>query len=243
MPSAAELPRIELDRTVTPTPVNPLGVKGIGEAGTIAATAAGRQRGRRRRSASTHLDMPLQPEQRLARHRPRGRIVIPDRVRATSGRRRVAEAVEAARAPRRRRQAAGRRPSLIPLMKLRLARPSSGRPVGRSRACDGIREDGDHIAIGALTTHHAVARVRPDRAGVPGAGPGGRRRSATCQVRNRGTIGGSLAHADPHADLPAALLALGGEVVAEGPGGRRTIAADELFLDYLTHRPSRPTRS
>jgi aerobic carbon-monoxide dehydrogenase medium subunit len=53
-------------------------------------------------------------------------------------------------------------------------------------------------------------------------------------VRNRGTIGGSIAHADPHADLPAVLVALGGEVVAEGPSGRRTIAADELFLDYLT---------
>ena len=87
--------------------------------------------------------------------------------------------------------------------------------------------------MGALTTHRAVAESDLIARECPvlaetAAGVG------DMQVRNRGTIGGSIAHADPHADLPAVLVALGGEVVAEGPGGQRTIAADELFLDYLT---------
>jgi aerobic carbon-monoxide dehydrogenase medium subunit len=123
--------------------------------------------------------------------------------------------------------------SLIPLMKLRLAAPETLIDLSGIPGLDGIREDGDRIAIGALTTHHVVAESELIARECPvlaetAAGVG------DMQVRNRGTIGGSIAHADPHADLPAVLVALGGEVVAEGPGGRRTIAADELFLDYLT---------
>ncbi|MDX6546542.1 MAG: aerobic carbon-monoxide dehydrogenase medium subunit [Gaiellales bacterium] len=123
--------------------------------------------------------------------------------------------------------------SLIPLMKLRLAAPETLIDLSGIPDLSGIREDGDVIAIGALTTHRAVAESELLAGECPvlaeaAAGVG------DMQVRNRGTIGGSIAHADPHADLPAVLVALGGEVVAEGSGGRRTIAADELFLDYMT---------
>jgi carbon-monoxide dehydrogenase medium subunit len=120
--------------------------------------------------------------------------------------------------------------SLIPLMKLRLAAPAILIDLGRVEGLSYVRADGDRIAIGALTPHadvadsDAVPRVLAEAAGEIG----------DPQVRNRGTIGGSLAHADPHADLPAVLVALGGEIVAVGPGGERTIPARELFQGYLT---------
>lgn len=122
--------------------------------------------------------------------------------------------------------------SLLPMMKLRLAVPEVLVDVGRVDEMHGVREDGDHLVIGAATTHHDVmtdALVR-QHCGVLAEV------TATigdAQVRHRGTIGGGIAHGDAAGDLPATLLALGGEVVAAGPGGRRTIAAAELFTDYL----------
>jgi len=123
--------------------------------------------------------------------------------------------------------------SLIPLMKLRLAAPETLIDLSGIADLAGIRDDGESIAIGALTTHRAVAESDLLARDCPilaeaAAGVG------DMQVRNRGTIGGSIAHADPHADLPAVLVALGREVEVEGSCGRRTIAAEELFLDYLT---------
>ena len=123
--------------------------------------------------------------------------------------------------------------SLVPMMKLRLTGFDRLVDISAIPGLRGIRDDGTHIAIGAMTTHREVATSDLLATACPvlaetAAGIG------DPQVRNRGTIGGSIAQADPHADLPAVLLALAGEVVCEGPDGTRTIAADDLFVDYLT---------
>ncbi|MEU9451094.1 xanthine dehydrogenase family protein subunit M [Streptomyces sp. NPDC048277] len=123
--------------------------------------------------------------------------------------------------------------SLLPLLRLRLAFPELVVDVGRIPELRGVREDGDALAIGALTTHHDIIRDPLVRrhAGLLAAATA---TVADPAVRHRGTLGGSLAHADPAGDLPAVLLALDGELVAVGPGGRRTIPARAFFLDYLT---------
>ena len=118
--------------------------------------------------------------------------------------------------------------SLLPAMKLRLARPDLLIDVGRIGDLSYVREDGDAIAIGALTRHKDVAESAllrehcPIVASVAG-------QVGDPQVRHRGTIGGSIAHGDPASDLPSVLLALDGEVVARGKDGQRTIAATGLF--------------
>jgi aerobic carbon-monoxide dehydrogenase medium subunit len=122
--------------------------------------------------------------------------------------------------------------SLLPLMRLRLATPEVVVDVGRLADLRGVREDGDALVIGALTTHHEVmnnALVRQHARLIAEV-------TATVAdpaVRHRGTFGGSLAHADPAGDLPAAALALGAELIAHGPNGRRSIPAREFFVDYL----------
>jgi carbon-monoxide dehydrogenase medium subunit len=122
--------------------------------------------------------------------------------------------------------------SLLPLLKLRLAFPELVVDVGRIPALRGVREDGGTLVIGAMTTHHEVIHDPLVRRHA------GLLASATATVadpavRHRGTLGGSLAHADPAADLPAVVLAMDGELVAQGPGGRRTIPARDFFTDYL----------
>ena len=122
--------------------------------------------------------------------------------------------------------------SLLPLMKLRLATPSVLVDLGRVPDLSYVRDEGEHIAIGALTRHHDVnhdpilAEHAPLLAHVAG-------RVGDPQVRHRGTIGGSLAHGDPASDLPAVVLALGGTMVARGPGGERSIAAADFFQGFL----------
>jgi carbon-monoxide dehydrogenase medium subunit len=119
--------------------------------------------------------------------------------------------------------------SLLPLMKLRFAAPSllvDLRKVGELR---GIETGDDAIRIGALT-RHAELQARDDLGLIATVA----REIADQQVRNRGTIGGSLANADVAADLPAVLLATGGSVVVRGAGGEREIAAEDLFQGYLT---------
>jgi aerobic carbon-monoxide dehydrogenase medium subunit len=122
--------------------------------------------------------------------------------------------------------------SLLPLMKLRLAVPETLIDIGRLAELSYVRDEGSHVAIGALTTHDDVARSPVLAATVPllahAAGQVG-----DPQVRHRGTIGGSLAHADPAADLPAVVLALDATLVARGPGGSRVIPAAEFFLDLF----------
>ncbi|MEU6142966.1 xanthine dehydrogenase family protein subunit M [Streptomyces sp. NPDC047081] len=122
--------------------------------------------------------------------------------------------------------------SLLPLLRLRLAFPELVVDVGRIPELRGVREDGDTLAIGAMTTHHDVVRDPLVRrhAGLLAAATA---TVADPAVRHRGTLGGSLAHADPAGDLPAVVLALNAELVAQGPRGRRTIAARDFFVDYL----------
>ncbi|NUK04932.1 xanthine dehydrogenase family protein subunit M [Streptomyces lunaelactis] len=122
--------------------------------------------------------------------------------------------------------------SLIPILRLRLAFPELLVDVGRIAELRGVREEADALVIGAMTTHHDVIHdplVR-SHAGLLAAAT---ETVADPSVRHRGTLGGSLSHADPAGDLPAVLLALDGEMVAMGPQGRRTIPAREFFTDYL----------
>jgi carbon-monoxide dehydrogenase medium subunit len=119
--------------------------------------------------------------------------------------------------------------SLLPLMKLRLAQPAMLVDITRVGDLGYVREDGDEIAIGALVRHHDVANSELLRSACPivayTAGEIG-----DPQVRHVGTIGGSVAHADPASDMPCVLLALGATMVVRGPGGRaRTVAATEFF--------------
>jgi carbon-monoxide dehydrogenase medium subunit len=123
--------------------------------------------------------------------------------------------------------------SLVPLMKLRLTDASKIIDLGRVDGLSYIKEDGGAIAIGAMTTHHLVETSDLLKAKLPLL-PETAAQIADVQVRNRGTIGGSLAHADPAADLAAAALALGAEIVVAGPGGQRIIAADDFFLGVFT---------
>lgn len=122
--------------------------------------------------------------------------------------------------------------SLIPLMRFRLATPAVLVDIGRLSGLSYITDAGDHVAIGALTRHRALetsellATEAPLLAHVAA-------QVGDPQVRHRGTLGGSLAHGDPASDLPAALLALRGSVVARGPGGEREIAADDFFTGFL----------
>ena len=123
--------------------------------------------------------------------------------------------------------------SLLPLMKLRLAAPRYVIDLGRLRGMSYIRQEGSYIAIGALTTHTEVETSALLRAKCPLL-PEAAAEIGDVQVRNRGTIGGNLAHADPAADYPAVILALEAEIVAASTSGARTIAAREFFVDMLT---------
>ena len=123
--------------------------------------------------------------------------------------------------------------SLVPLMKLRLSEPQRLIDIGRIPELRGIREASGQIVIGAATTHHDVATSPV----VTKTCPVLAETAATIgdqQVRNRGTIGGSLAHADPSADYPAVMLALGAEFELASPRGRRTVKADDFFQDLFT---------
>ena len=123
--------------------------------------------------------------------------------------------------------------SLIPVLRLRLSYPETVVDLGKIAELRAVRDDGDAIVIGAMTTHDEVlkdplvARYAPLLAQATET-------VADPQVRHRGTFGGSLSHADPAGDLPSVALALDAELVVAGPNGRRTIAARDFFLDYLT---------
>ncbi len=122
--------------------------------------------------------------------------------------------------------------SLLPMMKLRLAQPAVLIDIGGIAELSYVRPDGDALAIGAMTRHAELARSQAVRADAPllahAAGLVG-----DPQIRHRGTIGGSLAHADPAADLPMAVSALDATLVLQGPGGRRTVGVDDFFLGFF----------
>ena len=122
--------------------------------------------------------------------------------------------------------------SLIPAMKLRLSQPKVVIDIGRIADLRYIRETGGRIAIGAMATHSAVVASAVLRAHSPLLAETAAH-IGDVQVRNKGTIGGSLVHADPAADYPAAILALGAEMDLVGPRGRRTVRADDFFVDLL----------
>ncbi len=123
--------------------------------------------------------------------------------------------------------------SLIPLLKLRLARPSQVVDIGGIAELRGISAEGGFIRIGALTTHHEIASSPEVRAscGILAEAAGGVGDPA---VRNRGTIGGNVSHADPASDLPTVLTALGASFLLQGPSGSRTVAAADFFIAPFT---------
>ena len=123
--------------------------------------------------------------------------------------------------------------SLLPLMKLRLAAPRYVIDIGHLRGMSYIREENGQIAIGALTTHADIEQSALLASTCPLL-PETAAQIGDMQVRNRGTIGGSLAHADPGADYPAAILALDAEIIAANTSGTRTIPARDFFVDMLT---------
>ena len=123
--------------------------------------------------------------------------------------------------------------SLLPLLKLRFAQPSHLVDIRHVEGLGGIRDEGDHVAIGAITTHREVETSALLKEKVPMLAEAAAEIGDPL-VRNMGTIGGSLAHADPAADLPAVVLALGAEIEVRGPDGSRTIPADDFFVGLFT---------
>jgi carbon-monoxide dehydrogenase medium subunit len=123
--------------------------------------------------------------------------------------------------------------SLIPAMKLRLSQPGHLVDIGRVDGLSYVREEGNAVVVGALTTYTTMAGsdlLAHHFAAIPEA----INLIADQQVRNRGTIGGCLAHADPAGDLPAVVLALKAEIVAQGPKGTRTVPIDDFLVSTFT---------
>ena len=122
--------------------------------------------------------------------------------------------------------------SLLPLMKYRLAAPAVVVDIGRLTDLSYVREDGDVLAIGALTRHRDVETSDLVRSQV-GLLAAATSKVGDPQVRHRGTLGGALAHGDPASDLPAAIIALGGSMVVQGSSGSREVAVDDFFTGFL----------
>ena len=122
--------------------------------------------------------------------------------------------------------------SLLPLMKMRLAKPSYVVDIGRIPGLDAIVEEGNHVVIGAMTTHAQIecSDLLKERCPLL---PQTATTIADVQVRNRGTIGGSIAHADPAGDWPATILALDAEIKVVGPNGERWVKCQDFFLGLL----------
>jgi carbon-monoxide dehydrogenase medium subunit len=123
--------------------------------------------------------------------------------------------------------------SLLPLLRLRLAYPSLLVDIGRLGELAGVRDAGDALVIGAMTTMYSLIRdplIREDCGLIAEAAA----TVADPAIRHRATLGGALAHADPAGDLPAVITALDGTLIATGPGGEREIAPGDYFVDYLT---------
>ncbi|QBR93488.1 FAD binding domain-containing protein [Nocardioides euryhalodurans] len=122
--------------------------------------------------------------------------------------------------------------SLLPVLRMRLNAPEMVIDLGRIESLRGIRDDGDALVIGAMTTHHDVrtSELVREHAGVIAKATD---QLADSQIRHRGTFGGALAHADPAGDLGAGALSLGAEFVIAGSGGTRTVPATEFFVDFF----------
>ena len=122
--------------------------------------------------------------------------------------------------------------SLIPIMRLRLAAPSVLIDLDRLEDLRYVRDEGDHLAIGALTRHRDVHNneLVQEHCGIVGYTAG---LLGDPSVQHRGTIGGTLAHGDPAGDMPAVISTLEGTLVIQGPNGERTVPASDFFQDYL----------
>ena len=123
--------------------------------------------------------------------------------------------------------------SLVPLMKLRLSEPERLIDISRIPGLSGVRESGGKIEIGATTVHHDVATSKVLRDKCPIIAEAAAE-IGDAQVRNRGTLGGSIAHADPAADMPAVVLALDAEFEMRGKGGARTVKVADYFQGFYT---------
>jgi carbon-monoxide dehydrogenase medium subunit len=123
--------------------------------------------------------------------------------------------------------------SLLPAMKLRIAQPKVLIDISRIKDLNYIREEGGQVRIGAMTTHFQIETSDLLRRVCPLL-PETATNLGDMQVRNKGTMGGSIAHADPAADWPAAVIALGAEMVAVGPKGERVIKSDDFFVEIFT---------
>ncbi len=145
----------------------------------------------------------------------------------------VAEAVEVLAAHPGEAKALAGGQSLVPLMNLRLARPAVLVDLDRVAGLEGVELRDGHLCLGAMVRHErlvsdpAIGRLAPLLAEAAAW-------IGHTAIRHRGTLGGSLAHADPAAELPAVAVALGAELIATGPGGRRSIPAGQFFLGPLT---------
>ena len=230
LPTAAEIPSIETDRTETPSPVNTLGCEGHRRGGHDRGHAGGGGSGARRdqaarRDRARHAD---DTDARLAGDTGRRcrMITAPFDYEAPES---LEEAIRMLHENGEDAKLLAGGHSLLPLMKVRLATPTVLIDLRKIPGLHGIQQDNGGWRIGPMTRH-------ADLQDTPELGVASRAASqiADQQVRNRGTIGGSLAHGDPASDLPTVLLALDGEVTARGPNGERTIAAADLFQDYLT---------
>lgn len=123
--------------------------------------------------------------------------------------------------------------SLIPVMKLRFAQPAHLIDIRRIRGLSGVRENGDSLVVGALTTYRELMASGLVRKRLPLLAEAAAQ-VGDMQVRNMGTVGGSLAHADPASDMPAAILALEATVVVRGASGERRVPAHEFFVGFFT---------
>ena len=123
--------------------------------------------------------------------------------------------------------------SLVPLMKLRLSEPGRLIDISRIPGLSGIRESGGRIEIGATTVHHEIATSKVLRDTCPVVAEAAAE-IGDAQVRNRGTLGGSIAHADPASDMPAVMLALDAELQLRGKAGARTVKASDFFQGFYT---------
>lgn len=120
--------------------------------------------------------------------------------------------------------------SLIPVMNLRLADPGVLIDIGRVESLKGISVNGDTVRIGALTTHAMLAASKA----VPAVLSEAASMIGDPQVRNRGTVGGNISHADPASDLPTVFIALGATMHLQGPSGSRSVGAEDFFVDLFS---------
>ena len=125
--------------------------------------------------------------------------------------------------------------SLLPMMKLRLAQPAALVDISRISDLSGVREDGDSIVIGAMTTYYDLIKSDVVQQKLPMLAEAANS-VGDAQVRNKGTIGGALAHCDPASDFPAVALALDAEITTVGSNGERSCNASQFFLDMFTPR-------